>query len=107
MVNPVWKRRGGAAKVKTSKRKKSTPSAKSGSRDRGQGKGPGFRRQAREQPVPVPPALNRKPERLTIAIDGPSGAGKSTVARQLARRLNYVYIDTGAMYRSLALRAKG
>ncbi len=105
----------GAARVKTSKRKRPTPSAKSGSGDRGRGKEPGFRRQAREtspvkaqeQPVPVSPALNRKPERLTIAIDGPSGAGKSTVARHLARRLNYVYIDTGAMYRSLALRAKG
>ena len=48
-----------------------------------------------------------KRKRLTIAIDGPSGAGKSTVARSLARRLGYVYIDTGAMYRSLALRVKG
>ncbi len=47
-----------------------------------------------------------KRKRLTIAIDGPSGAGKSTVARSLARRLGYVYIDTGAMYRSLAFRAK-
>lgn len=47
-----------------------------------------------------------KRKRLTIAIDGPSGAGKSTVARSLARGLGYVYIDTGAMYRSLALRAK-
>ena len=44
---------------------------------------------------------------MTVAIDGPSGAGKSTVARSLARRLGYVYIDTGAMYRSLALRVKG
>ena len=43
---------------------------------------------------------------MTIAIDGPSGAGKSTVARSLASRLGYVYIDTGAMYRSLALRVK-
>jgi cytidylate kinase len=49
-------------------------------------------------------ALKRK--KLTIAIDGPSGAGKSTVARSLAKRLNYIYIDTGAMYRSVALRAK-
>jgi len=49
-------------------------------------------------------ALKRK--KLTIAIDGPSGAGKSTVARSLARRLNYIYIDTGAMYRSVALRVK-
>ncbi len=43
---------------------------------------------------------------LTIAIDGPSGAGKSTVAKALAKRLGYIYIDTGAMYRSVALRAK-
>src|SRR4030065_298799 len=43
---------------------------------------------------------------LTIAIDGPSGAGKSTVARSLAKRLGYIYIDTGAMYRSVALRVK-
>jgi cytidylate kinase len=48
-----------------------------------------------------------KRKRLTIAIDGPSGAGKSTVARFLAKRLGYVYIDTGAMYRSVALRVKG
>ena len=47
-----------------------------------------------------------KRKKLTIAIDGPSGAGKSTVARSLARRLGYVYIDTGAMYRSLGLRVK-
>ena len=40
-----------------------------------------------------------------IAIDGPSGAGKSTVARQLAKRLTYRYIDTGAMYRAAALAA--
>jgi cytidylate kinase len=43
-------------------------------------------------------------KRLTIAIDGPSGAGKSTVARALARRLEYLYIDTGAMYRTVALK---
>jgi cytidylate kinase len=53
-----------------------------------------------------PPPTGRRVKRLTIAIDGPSGAGKSTVARSLARRLGYVYIDTGAMYRSLALRVK-
>jgi len=47
-----------------------------------------------------------KKKRLTIAIDGPSGAGKSTVARALAKRLGYIYIDTGAMYRSVALRVK-
>jgi cytidylate kinase len=72
--------------VKTFKRKKSTSSAAPG------------------QP-PARPS-SRKVARLTIAIDGPSGAGKSTVARSLARRLDYVYIDTGAMYRSLALRVK-
>ena len=43
---------------------------------------------------------------LTIAIDGPSGAGKSTVASSLAKRLGYLYIDTGAMYRSVALGVK-
>jgi CMP/dCMP kinase len=37
-----------------------------------------------------------------IAIDGPAGSGKSTVGEQLARRLHYLYIDTGAMYRALA-----
>lgn len=42
---------------------------------------------------------------LTIAIDGPSGAGKSTVARRLATELGYTYIDTGAMYRAVALKA--
>jgi cytidylate kinase len=45
-------------------------------------------------------------KRLTIAIDGPSGAGKSTVGRALARRLGYLYIDTGAMYRAVALKVK-
>ena len=40
--------------------------------------------------------------RLTIAIDGPAGAGKSTVARIVAQRLGYLYIDSGAMYRAVA-----
>ena len=43
--------------------------------------------------------------RLVIAIDGPSGAGKSTAGRTLARRLGYTFLDTGAMYRALALKA--
>ncbi|MBM56091.1 MAG: cytidylate kinase [Euryarchaeota archaeon] len=43
--------------------------------------------------------------RLTIAIDGHSSAGKSTMAKALARELNYVYIDTGAMYRGATLFA--
>lgn len=38
---------------------------------------------------------------MIIAIDGPAGAGKSTVAKAVARRLNYLYIDTGAMYRAV------
>jgi cytidylate kinase len=41
-----------------------------------------------------------------VAIDGPAGAGKSTVARQLAQRLGFTMIDTGAIYRSVALTAK-
>lgn len=40
-----------------------------------------------------------------IAIDGPAGAGKSTVARMVAERLNYLYIDTGAMYRVITYKA--
>jgi cytidylate kinase len=43
---------------------------------------------------------------LVIAIDGPSGAGKSTAARLLAKRLGYLYIDTGAMYRAIGWKAK-
>lgn len=44
-------------------------------------------------------------KKLIIAIDGPGAAGKSTVAKLLAKKLNYTYIDTGAMYRCLALYA--
>src|SRR5262249_30439490 len=54
-------------------------------------------------PPPSPPALRTRG--LVIAIDGPSGAGKSTAGRALAARLGYLYIDTGAMYRALALKA--
>ncbi len=43
---------------------------------------------------------------IQIAIDGPAGAGKSTVARMLADKLNIIYLDTGAMYRSVAYAAK-
>jgi cytidylate kinase len=46
------------------------------------------------------------PNDIIVAIDGPAGSGKSTVARAVARRLGYTYIDTGAMYRSVALWAQ-
>lgn len=42
---------------------------------------------------------------MVVAIDGPAGAGKSTIARRVARRLGYLYVDTGAMYRAVALWA--
>ena len=38
-----------------------------------------------------------------IAIDGPAGAGKSTIARRVAKELSFIYVDTGAMYRAMAL----
>ncbi len=38
-----------------------------------------------------------------VAIDGPAGAGKSTIARKIAKKLGYIYVDTGAMYRAMAL----
>ena len=41
----------------------------------------------------------------SIAVDGPSGAGKSTLAKLLARRLGFLYVDTGAIYRTVGLRA--
>ncbi|MDR7072560.1 (d)CMP kinase [Fictibacillus barbaricus] len=42
---------------------------------------------------------------ISIAIDGPAGAGKSTVAKQVAEKLSFIYIDTGAMYRALTYKA--
>ena len=44
-------------------------------------------------------------KKIQIALDGPAGAGKSTIAKQLASHLDYVYIDTGAMYRAVTLAA--
>ena len=49
--------------------------------------------------------MNQRTARINIAIDGPAGAGKSTVARMVARDLAYVYVDTGAMYRAVTLKA--
>ncbi len=47
-------------------------------------------------------AEKRQARRLTVAIDGPAGVGKSTVAKLLASRLEYLYLDTGALYRATA-----
>ena len=44
-------------------------------------------------------------KKISIAIDGPAAAGKSTVAKLVAEKLSYIYIDTGAMYRALTLKA--
>ncbi|HXG53383.1 MAG TPA: (d)CMP kinase [candidate division Zixibacteria bacterium] len=45
-----------------------------------------------------------QPRRFIIAIDGPSGAGKSTLAKRVAKELGFTYLDTGAMYRAIALK---
>src|SRR5512144_3175377 len=50
--------------------------------------------------------MGTKKKEMVIALDGPSGAGKSTIARMLAERLGYIYIDTGAMYRAIGWKTK-
>ena len=49
--------------------------------------------------------MERKLKKIIIAIDGPAGSGKSTVSKVVAKRLGLLYIDTGAMYRALTLKA--
>lgn len=47
----------------------------------------------------------KRPNGIVVAIDGPAGSGKSTVSKLVAKRLGYLYVDTGAMYRAAALKA--
>ena len=44
-------------------------------------------------------------KKINIAIDGPSAAGKSTISKKVAKSLNYIHLDSGAMYRSAACKA--
>ena len=55
----------------------------------------------------TPHSALRTPHFPVVAIDGPSGSGKSTVGKAIARRLNYLYIDSGAVYRAVGLKALG
>ena len=47
----------------------------------------------------------KEPKKISIAIDGPAASGKSTTAKLVAKKLNYLHIDTGAMYRAITLKA--
>jgi cytidylate kinase len=49
--------------------------------------------------------MMREPKKISIAIDGPAASGKSTTAKLVAKKLNYLHIDTGAMYRAITLKA--
>lgn len=66
---------------------------------------PGVRSQARAPRRPRYTPLTSHPA-MIVTIDGPAGAGKSSAARQLARRLGYRFLDTGAMYRAVTLAGK-
>src|SRR3984885_2193511 len=58
-----------------------------------------------QRPVGENESAGAKRQRPVIAIDGPAGAGKSTLAAHLARRFGFLNLETGAMYRALALKA--
>jgi len=61
---------------------------------------------SRIKPLRVAKGKKNKSPKIIVAIDGPAGAGKSTVAKLAAKKLGFFYIDTGALYRSLTLKAK-
>ena len=61
--------------------------------------------QGSDETQQIASSQNARPPSLIIAIDGPSGAGKSTVGKTVARRLGYLFIDSGAVYRAVALKA--
>lgn len=56
--------------------------------------------------LPEPPAPSPGRQQVVVAIDGPAGAGKSTVSRSVARRLGYILLDTGALYRCVGLASR-
>ena len=59
------------------------------------------------RPVKKAADFNEWGSGMNIAIDGPAGAGKSTIARLVSKKLDFIYVDTGAMYRAIALGLDG